>query len=136
MSVDRPKCASRRIHSIGAALVAAAVILWLGTGAEGYTRWPNQRLASADALPAAGEGDLLAEVGFADAPQSPARADIQSRFALGLVPGGVDPLHLLSVATVVAAALVASTTAVAIAARRRACSSPASRTLVSGSPSR
>lgn len=109
----------QRIHVVGGAFVAAAVLLWLGTGAEGYTRWPNERLARADAPPAAGEGDLLAEVGFADDRRTPPRPDIRSRFALGLVPGGFDPRHLLSVATIAAAALVGSATAAGLSAARR-----------------
>lgn len=96
---------------------AGSVALWLATGCEGYTRWPNRRLELADAAPAAGEAALLAEAGFdggaepadpgsatsdgsAPAPVRVSGPIIESRFAFGLVPGGFDAAHLVSVATV------------------------------------
>ncbi len=86
------------VHVGGLLVVASSVLIWYATGAEGYTRWPDARLEQADALPVAGEADLLADVGFTDQSQEQNTPKIQSRFALGLVPGGVDPPHLLSVA--------------------------------------
>lgn len=107
------------IHIAAAALVGAALVTWLLTGHEGYTRWPDARLAHADAPPAAGENELLSEAGFTDNRTATTRPDIQSRFALGLVPGGADPRHLLSVAAAVAAALLASGSTIALQSRSR-----------------
>ena len=69
-----------------AGLVLASAATWYATGAEGYTRWPDARLAASDAPPALGESDLLSEAGLSEGPGS--TPDIQSKFALGLVPGG------------------------------------------------
>lgn len=106
--------ASHRVHVVGTTLIAASLVVWYATGSEGYTRWPNERLAHADAPPTAGESELLAEAGFTDAHTASARPDIQSRFALGLVPGGTDPRHLLSVASVAACAVLASAIAMVL----------------------
>jgi hypothetical protein len=107
--------ATGAIYVVAAVSVAGAVALWLATGREGYTRWPNAKLEQADAAPAAGESDLLGEIGFTDG-EAAARpsADIQSRFAFGLVPGGFDPKHLLSVAAVAGLAGAASVASFAI----------------------
>jgi len=104
---------SRWVHPSAAALAARSLVLWYATGAEGFTRWPNERLANADAAPVAGELDLLADVGFSDIGEDSTRPDIQSRFAFGLVPGGFDPAHLIAVATVAGAVLAASMATVA-----------------------
>jgi len=74
--------------------------LWLATGAEGYTRWPDSKLNAADAEASQEQIDLLADIGFASV-GDPAESEpeIQSRFAFGLVPGGLNPKHLLSVAS-------------------------------------
>ena len=105
---------SRWVYVTGVSLIALAFAVWLATGREGYTRWPDERLAKADAPPAPGEADLLAGAGFSDG--APARPDLQSRFALGLVPGGFDARHVLSVATI--AGVVAIVTGVTGAVRR------------------
>jgi hypothetical protein len=118
----------RVVYLAGAALVLIAIALWMVTGREGYTRWPNEALAKADAPPAAGEGDLLSEAGFSDG--APARPDIQSRFALGLVPGGKDVKHVISVASVAGA--VAAAAVITYVVRRRQF---ASRTVCNGVPS-
>lgn len=106
------------IHVGCAVAVLASVVAWLATGREGYTRWPDARLAGADAPPSAEESSILAEIGFADQDDPVLHADIHSRFAFGLVPGGFAPLHLLSVATVVTAAAIASGAAAAVHACR------------------
>ena len=99
---------SHWLHVVGVAITAGSLAVWYATGSEGYTRWPNERLAQADAPPADGESELLADAGFTDNSTQLPRPDIQSRFALGLLPGGPDPRHLLAVATVVAASATAS----------------------------
>lgn len=105
------------ILSLCALAIAASLALWLGTGREGFTRWPNQKLEDADARPAEGESDLLAEIGFAD-DDAPARVPaIESRFAFGLLPSGLDIAHLASVASVSGAALAVMA---ALALRRAA----------------
>lgn len=96
--------ASRAVHMVGTLAVLGSVAAWVGTGTEGYTRWPNARLEQADAPPPPGQNDLLAEAGFSDNDKPASHADIRSRFAFGLVPGGMDPKHLLSVATIAALA--------------------------------
>lgn len=105
------------VHTLGAALTVASLLLWWATGAEGYTRWPDEKLAAADRAPAAGEDELLEAIGFGDGPSM--RPEIESRFAFGLVPGGIDPPHLLAVATVAAAALLVSTGVVIAQVGRR-----------------
>lgn len=100
------------------AMVAAAVSIgaaagWLATGREAFTRWPDARLEAADRPNAPAEDDLLADLGLADGP-APAR--IESRFALGLLPSGADPRHVVSVAT--AAAISLALAGVALLRRR------------------
>ncbi len=107
---------ARLAHLCSAALVLASCALWLATGREGFTRWPNEKLAASDAPPAAGEGDLLADIGFAESSDDRATPNIDSRFAFGLLPGGFEPWRLLSVAF--AAALGASISGAATVAGR------------------
>lgn len=104
------------LHLCSAAFVLGSGILWLATGREGFTRWPNEKLASSDAPPAAGEGELLSQIGFTESGDGAAAPDIESRFALGLLPGGLEPWNLLSVA--LAAAIGASMSGVAIVGGR------------------
>lgn len=107
------------VHLLAAAATAASVAGWLATGAEGFTRWPDARLENADAPPVHGEAELLEEAGFMTQAEASAEPDIRSRFALGLVPGGADPAHLISVATCAAGAAIASGTAALARKRRR-----------------
>lgn len=88
------------------AIIGAAAAWWL-TGREGFTRWPNERLEQADRSTPQAEKDLLDELGVG-AP-SDGVSTIESRFAFGLLPGGPDPKHALSVATVVAIAVMSVT---------------------------
>lgn len=101
------------------AACALAAVSWLLTGREAFTRWPNERLERADRATSPAEQDLLDELGVgstADAPPT-----IESRFAFGLLPGGLDPLHAVSVATVCA---VAAASAIAIHLVSRATARP------------
>lgn len=110
----------RAVIVLAVLLCAAAAAAWLATGREGYTRWPDERLARSDAPPSAEEAALLAEAGLADE-SGPATPQIRNRFAMGLVPGGFDPAHLLSVAGVVAVSglLVCATVIVHLCSCRR-----------------
>lgn len=92
-------------HLVAAAVSLGAIAGWLATGREAFTRWPDARLEAADRPATEAEGDLLADIGLADE-SAPAR--IESRFALGLLPSGADPRHLVSVATAVATSLALS----------------------------
>ena len=119
-----------RTLTYGGALVLtlAAFATWRATGGEGYTRWPDEKLAQSDRATTTEEDDLLAEIGF-DVPDAPETApSIESRFALGLVPGGFDPPHLLSVASITALAALAAVVALAgtIRARRGRAATPMS----------
>ena len=93
------------VHLVGGTLTLLAAVAWSVTGREGFTRWPDQRLSNADAAPSPVEDALLAEVGFNEGTGEQKRPDIQSRFALGLLPSGSDAAHLLSIATVGVAAM-------------------------------
>jgi hypothetical protein len=75
-------------------LLLASGALWLATGREGFTRWPNTKLAASD-LPAA-DDDLLSSLGFEQGPEV-ARPTLVNKFAFGLLPGGFDAQHLPSV---------------------------------------
>ncbi len=88
----------RMVACAAAAACVLAVAAWLLTGMEGFTRWPNERLEQADQASSRAEQDLLDELGVG-APAAGGRT-IESRFAFGLLPGGLDPSHALSVATV------------------------------------
>ena len=68
--------------------------LWLATGREGFTRWPNTKLAASDRP--AGDEDLLSSLGFEEGPED-TRPPLVNKFAFGLLPGGFDARHLPSV---------------------------------------
>lgn len=87
---------------VGAGLLMLAILAWIFTGREGYTRWPNAKLEQADVAATAEESDLLADIGFDDSGEQVPIPELESRFAFGLVPGGSDPQHLLSVASTAA----------------------------------
>jgi hypothetical protein len=99
-------------------LVAACIAVWMATGREVFTRWPNARLEASDAPVSASEQDLLEEIGIDAAPPTDAAA-LESRFAFGLLPSGADPAHLASVATGLFAAATLSGVALAVARARR-----------------
>jgi hypothetical protein len=108
-------------------LFLAAGALWVATGREGYTRWPDEKLAASDAPAPAGEDDLLAEIGFDTPEDGTAPPDIESRFALGLAPGGFDIRHLPSVAlagALAAAISITAATSARLCRRRAAVGSP------------
>lgn len=87
---------------VGAGLLMLAILAWISTGREGYTRWPNAKLEQADVAGTAEESDLLADIGFEDSGEQVPIPEFESRFAFGLLPGGFDPQHLLSVASIAA----------------------------------
>lgn len=106
---------SRKLLTIIAACaIVGAVAAWWLTGREGFTRWPNERLEQADRSTPQAEQDLLDELGVGAPPDG--GSTIESRFAFGLLPGGPDPKHALSVATVVGI-VVMSVTALMLAGR-------------------
>lgn len=107
-----------KVHAVSALLIGASLLAWYATGTEGFTRWPNERLARSDAPAAAGESDLLADIGFTDSTSAVQAPNIESRFAFGLVPGGPDPRHLPSVATLSAIAILMSIITIAMTRRR------------------
>ena len=93
--------------TVGFLLIVVPTGLWVATGSEGFTRWPNAKLQAADAEVSQEQIDLLADIGFEDdARQAEPEPEIESRFAFGLVPGGFDPKHLLSVAPLGGAGVV------------------------------
>ncbi|MBL4698831.1 MAG: hypothetical protein JKX70_08350 [Phycisphaerales bacterium] len=106
-------------YGISLLIVVLALGAWLTTGSEGYTRWPDTKLALTDAPVSEAEDDLLADIGFETDDQAEEAPDIESRFVFGLVPGGIDPKHLISVATAIAFALGVSATATIISFRRK-----------------
>ncbi len=107
----------RKIVLAGSAVLSLGAIgVWLATGREGYTRWPDARLEQADAPPPAGEADLLASAGLTE--KSASAPTIRSRFALGLLPGGLDPKHLVSVAAVLGASTGAAAITLIVARKR------------------
>lgn len=96
------------IHATGGALVGGAIVLWLATGREGFTRWPDARLENAGSRPSAEETALLADAGLSTPEETAAHEGMTSRFAFGLLPGGPGVRHLASVATACAIAGVCS----------------------------
>lgn len=107
------------VHGIGTVLVVGAAALWYLTGSEGYTRWPNAHLEQADAPPPAGQDDLLAQAGFDTAGDAKSPPTIESRFAFGLLPGGLDLKHLPSVASAAGVSLFMSGVVMIRSARAR-----------------
>ncbi len=81
------------------AIALAAVAVWAASGREGFTRWPNAKLEAADAPLAADTAALLDDIGLGEQGSPASAAALESRFALGLLPGGFDLKHLLSVLT-------------------------------------
>lgn len=108
------------LHVAGLILLAGSLAAWAATGREGYTRRPNHKLASADTPPSAAEDDLLADIGIETAEEREQTPTIESRFAFGLVPGGITPGHLPSVATAALCAGVLSASGLVISRGRRA----------------
>ncbi|MBX3374774.1 MAG: hypothetical protein KF817_13155 [Phycisphaeraceae bacterium] len=98
----------RAVHLVSAAIVVACAAVWLATGREAFSRWPDARLDAADAPIARAEEDLLDEIGIDLGPAAVGAGRLESRFALGLLPGGADPKHLASVATGIGVSLMAS----------------------------
>lgn len=115
---------TRHLCVLSAIVVLLSVAIWSITGREIFTRWPDQKLAAADAPRSELERDLLSDIGFESADERAPHPDIQSRFALGLLPGGFTPLHLVSVASAVLAAAALSLSAVLLSARCRRRRSP------------
>lgn len=113
--MSRPRMAT----CTAAAACVLAMAAWLLTGMEGFTRWPNERLEQADQATSRAEQDLLDELGIGTTTDAP--TGIQSRFAFGLLPGGIDPRHAISVATVctAAAATAAASRLISYAHARR-----------------
>lgn len=108
------------VYGLSAVVVIGAVGAWLTTGREGYTRWPDAKLAQSDAPASEIEEDLFADIGFEtddDIDAQGATPDIESRFAFGLAPGGFGPKHLPSIATAVALAVGASSVAASASLR-------------------
>ncbi len=101
------------VCAIAAGATVASVALWLVTGGEMFTRWPNARLEASDTAVMAEESELLGELGLRT-PEQLGAASIESRFAFGLLPGGADPAHLLSTATVTLLAALASGSVIAL----------------------
>lgn len=114
------------VHLVVLVALGATLVVWRATGGEGYTRWPNERLSIADAPPPAGERELLADAGFSDSGDATSHPDIRSRFSLGLAPGGTDPKHLISVATIAGACVAASVATWVLGRRARVRSIPRS----------
>jgi hypothetical protein len=100
MSVTGHRVWPRLLLAAGLGLVFAPVLVWAATGREGYTRWPDAKLAASDAATSREHADLFEDIGLTTEEETFARPDIQSRFALGLLPGGFTPRHLVSVASV------------------------------------
>lgn len=120
MSVGNHTNLVKLILVLGVLLVVAPLGLWFATGSEGYTRWPNAKLRAADAEISQEEVDLLADIGFDDTERSAEpEPEIESRFAFGLLPGGFDPKHLLSVTPVACAGGVLVGTAIVLGRRSR-----------------
>jgi hypothetical protein len=114
-------------HAVALLILAGSVGAWIATGGEAFTRWPNARLEAADAPVSASEAALLDEIGITS-PSDAAVPTIESRFALGLLPSGIDPRHLASVLVGAIVALAVSAMAALRARRRLLCHISAPRT--------
>jgi hypothetical protein len=106
MSVTGHRLWPRLLMVAGLGLVVAPVLVWAATGREGYTRWPDAKLAASDVATPQEDADLFEDIGLATEDETHARPDIQSRFALGLLPGGLTPKHMISVASVATVGVV------------------------------
>lgn len=100
MSTPRTSCRARALVCTGLTLVILPAVLWAITGSEGYTRWPDSKLASAGAPPSTDQLDLLEDIGLTTKEEVREQPSIESRFAFGLLPGGFTPKYLPSVSTV------------------------------------
>lgn len=107
------------VYWISALIVNGAIVTWMATGSEGYTRWPDAKLAQSDAPPSGEEIDLLADIGFVTNDEVTKQPHIESRFAFGLVPGGLDLKHMPSVATAGVVAIAMSSIATVVHVRRK-----------------
>lgn len=96
MSARRPTRAARAVVGVGLVLIVGSLGAWALTGREGYTRWPDAKLSAADQPAPDATDDLLDDIGLTTS-EDPAPS-IESRFAFGLAPSGLDPKHLISVA--------------------------------------
>lgn len=106
-------------YVISTLIVIIAIGTWASTGREGYTRWPDAKLAQTDAPMNQDEDDLFTDIGFESDDELEITPNIESRFVLGLVPGGISPQHLLSVASAVAFGIGISIAATLISFRNK-----------------
>ncbi|MEQ9097089.1 MAG: hypothetical protein RIE32_12585 [Phycisphaerales bacterium] len=100
MSVTGHRQWPRLLLAAGLGLAVAPVLVWAATGHEGYTRWPDAKLAASDTATSEEDLDLFEDIGLTTEEDAMAQPDIESRFALGLLPGGFTPRYLVSVASV------------------------------------
>lgn len=108
------------VYGLSAVLIVGALGLWYLTGSEGYTRWPNSRLEQADAPAPPGQEDLLSEAGFDSNATGSTPPSIESRFAFGLLPGGIDLKHVPSVAATLGVSVLFSGVTMIHGTRKRA----------------
>lgn len=111
---------AKLVHLFGLCLLTVSLTLWIATGREGYTRWPNQKLAASDTPHSDQELNLLDEIGLDSDEERSELPNIESKFAFGLVPGGFSPAHLISVATALLLAIAISGGVVLMSAHQRA----------------
>jgi hypothetical protein len=106
-------------YGLSVLIVLGALGAWAMTGREGYTRWPDVKLEQTDAPMSEGEEDLFADIGFETEDEAEETPDIESRFAFGLVPGGMGPKYMISVASAVALAVGISGVATLITMKKK-----------------
>lgn len=99
MSVTAHRMWPRLVVLAGLGLTVASVLAWVATGSEGYTRWPDAKLEAADKPSSPEDMDLLEDIGLTNLGDAQGQPKIESRFALGLLPGGFTPRYLVSVAS-------------------------------------